>query len=141
MSPNNLDDLAYVKYFHSDLLLSTEDWPALARLVYLWLLVTNFYHGPLPTSDRALAGKCGLSLDQFRPLWRTYIRKKFAKVKGGLANPRVMRDREEAVRQRSAAAESGRRGGEASARARGLRGPQHAGDCVADLVSRMRESK
>jgi hypothetical protein len=140
MAPNNGNDLAYVKYYHSDLLLSTEGWPPFAQLVYLWLIVSNWYHGPLPTSERRLAEKCGLPLAQFRPLWRKYIRRKFLKVKGGLTNPRATRDRENGIAKREASVEFGRRGGLASARKRGLGGPQLVGDGVTDLVSRMRES-
>jgi uncharacterized protein YdaU (DUF1376 family) len=138
MSPNNRQDLPYFYYFHADLLLSTEDWPTFERVIYLWLLVANWYRGVIPTSERALAQLCGMALADFRPIWRARLRKKFVKAKGGLTNERIARDRVEAFRLRELAIEAGRRGGKASANARRGVGPQPISDVVTNFADRMK---
>lgn len=140
MSPNNEDDVTYFTYFHSDLLLSTEDWPTFDRVVYFWLLMWNWFHGPLPTSPKRLADICGVPLATFGPIWKARLRKKFAKVAGGLENPRVARDRAEAIRLKKLRIEGGRRGGEATAKSRAA-GPRFAGDMVSDITNRLKGPK
>ena len=137
MAPNNSEDLAYMKYFHSDLLLSTEGWATFERVLYLWLLVANWNHGPLPTSQRALANICGVSLKEFDPIWRTRIRRKFKKTKGGLENERIARDRDAGLRAKTKSVVDGHNGGVASAKARGF-GLKSVGELVANFPDRMK---
>jgi len=135
MSPSGPDALAWIKWFEADFRLSTGGWPLGARHAYRTLLFENWYRGQLPKDIAKLAELCELPLPQFERHWKSRIKAKFKGKGRWLTNPRIERDRAEAIRNREILIASGRKGG--LARARGG-GPQHIGADVSDLTERLR---
>jgi hypothetical protein len=131
--PNNPNELASMPWFEGDFMLSTNLWPAADASAYRTLLQKS-WSKPLPRSERALADLCGVPLGAFRPMWRQRIRHKFIKVRGGLANPRVIRDYEMIIKRRTKQVADGHKGAEI----RYGKGPQPAGALVTNFTQRLR---
>src|SRR5262245_65394215 len=100
MSPHNGEDLPAFVLWEADFQLSTVGWNEFEKMVYHQLIIRNWYVGVLPATVRELAAICGLPVETFAPIWKSRLRKKFPKTKGGRSNPRIARDRERAKRQR-----------------------------------------
>lgn len=68
--------LPYMKFHVYDWREETVNWPFMARHVQLELIACQ-WDQPLPKDERALAKRAGLTLDEFRPWWRGYVKATF----------------------------------------------------------------
>lgn len=135
MSPSGPGALAWIAWFEADFRLSTGGWPLAARNAYRTLLFENFHQGKLPKDVAKLAELCELPVAHFERHWKSRIKSKFVARGRWLTNPRVERDRAEAIRKRETLIASGRKGGLARSRSGG---PQHIGTNIADFNERVR---
>lgn len=93
MSPNNPNQLPFQQWYEADFQLSIVGWPERAECIYRKLVQTAWGRRSLPDSEAHLAALCRIPLPIFRRYWRSHVRDKFIRVKGGgLQNPRVLRD-------------------------------------------------
>jgi len=88
--------LPWIPLFYRDFIASTLGWSTTERGAYLLLLIAQWETGPLDNDLEVLAAIAGVTLKDFRPMWKR-IGRKFHETAEGLRNERCDKEREKAA--------------------------------------------
>ena len=119
--------LPYYPWWPRDFRASTIGWPVMAKYIMRELLDCQWLMLKLPLDLGELARACDVPRKTFTKYWKSHVRRRFPRVRGGFQNARLEIVRAEIRARTHAHAENGRKGGLASGR---NRAPRHVGDLL-----------